>query len=318
MNAPKVSIVIPTFQRRAALERALCALDTQTAAPTEYEVIVVVDGSTDATREMLATLHLQYHLCVLLQPNRGRATACNSGIHSARGDVIILLDDDMQAEPQLVREHLAAHSEAANLGVMGAAPIEIRDDATPALHYVATKFNEHMSRLGTPGYEMKLRDIYTGNFSIRRDVLLQVGAFDSQFQIYGNEDLELAVRLMRAGIRLEFQPNARAWQHYDKDFAGLARDHISKGKTSVQLASKHPEIVDQLKIAHASDAPRWWRAVRFGLLASGRFFPGTPQVLVRLLQFAETRPRWQRSDVYARALDYFYWLGVAQAREARA
>src|SRR5512147_2694955 len=81
----QLSVVIPTYQRCATLERALRALAQQTLPVDAYEVIVSIDGSGDGTREMVAQLVTPYRLHALWQPNHGRATACNAGIAAARG-----------------------------------------------------------------------------------------------------------------------------------------------------------------------------------------------------------------------------------------
>lgn len=313
----KLTVVIPTYQRCASVERALCALDKQTLSPAEYEVIVVVDGSTDGTQETLASYQPRYPLYVVWQKNRGRAAACNTGIRMARGDVIVLLDDDMEAQPELLHEHLRAHKIALNLAVVGAAPIQVPMHPSPSQEYVAAKFSEHLARVSAPQYVLKLRDVYSGNFSIRRETLLGVGAFDEEFQIYGNEDLELAVRLRQAGVTLLYHPDAVAQQTYAKKFAGLARDHIAKGKTSVQLVKKHPETYAQLRLAQAGEATWLWRAARGTLLTISRVLPNTPEMVIRAIEFAEANAALPLALVYPRVLDYFYWFGVAQMGVAK-
>lgn len=310
----KVSVVIPTYQRCASVKRALRFLDRQTLSPTEYEVIVVVDGSTDGTAETLSAYQPRYPLHVVSQKNRGRAAACNAGIHLAHGEVIILLDDDMEADPELVEEHWNVHKIALNVAVIGAAPICLELGAPPTQRYVASKFNEHLSRLSAPGYVLRLRDVYSGNFSIRRETIIKVNGFDERFQIYGNEDLDLAVCLTQQDVMLVYHPGAIAQQRYTKDFAALARDHIAKGKTSVQLVNKHPGTLSQLKLAHPEEGSRLWRAVRKTLLEASRVLPGTPNVMIHLMRFAETSRVPQLDLFYPRVLDYFYWLGVAQMR----
>lgn len=315
MTPPIVSVVIPTYQRCASVRRALRALETQTLPAATYEVIVVVDGSTDGTAEMLEAERPQFILRAQHVPNRGRASACNTGIRMARAGIVILLDDDMEAEPQLLQAHLHAHQAASPLGVIGAAPIVMDAKVSPTQRYLATKFNEHLERLSSPGYELKLRDVYSGNFSIRRQVLLDIGGFDEQFRLYGNEDLELAVRLQEAAVRLVFQPDARARQYSVKDFRGVARDHIAKGKTSVQLAAKHPHARSELRLAQKAAGPRWWHVARASLLGASRVFPQAPELLIRTVQRAEAYAWLPLARVYPRALDYFYWLGVARALE---
>ena len=313
-----LSVIIPTYQRCASVERALKSLAQQTIPPHAYEVIVSIDGSQDGTREMVAEFPAPYELRGIWQPNRGRAAACNAGIRAARGEVIVLLDDDMEAAPAFLAAHLSAHSVGPRLGVMGAVPIHLDRSSPPVVAYVGAKFNEHLQKLAQPGYHFKLRDFYSGNFSIRRQVLLDVGLFDEAFKAYGNEDLELSLRLTRAGVELIYNHEALAHQYYSKDFAGLARDNIAKGRTAVLLASKHPEAFHDLKLGMYGQGSRKWRLLRAGLLSASQRWSGTTEWLIAFMGWIEQRRPARLPLYYALALDYCYWSGVGSAlRENR-
>src|SRR5580765_7673564 len=106
----RFSVVIPTYRRCAALRRCLLALARQTVPAWQYEVIVSIDGSQDGTREMVAQISVPYRLRAIYRyPNRGRAAACNAGIREATGEILVLLDDDMEPAPAFLAGHGAAH-----------------------------------------------------------------------------------------------------------------------------------------------------------------------------------------------------------------
>lgn len=108
--APQISVIIPTFNRAWALARAIDSVLAQTCAPKE--VIVVDDGSTDRTPELLAAYGDRIR--VLVQPNRGVSSARNLGIRHSRGEFIALLDSDDLWEPEKLACQAAfftAHSE---------------------------------------------------------------------------------------------------------------------------------------------------------------------------------------------------------------
>lgn len=309
----RVSVVIPTYQRCASVQRALRALAGQTLSPDAYEVIVSIDGSEDGTEEMVARFTAPYTLRAIWQPNGGRAAACNAGIAVAMGEIVVLLDDDMEPAPGFLAAHLQAHRSNAALGVMGAVPITFDRSSPPVVQYVGAKFNSHLRRLAQPGHQLKLRDFYSGNFSIRRHILIDVDAFDEAFKIYGNEDLELSLRLLNADVHLIYNREALAHQHYTKNFAALARDNIAKGRTAVLLAQKHPLTLRDLKLSTFRQGSGVWRFVRARLLELSRRWSRTPDRIVRLVTWLEQRQPTRVQFVYALALDYCYWLGATSA-----
>jgi GT2 family glycosyltransferase len=315
---PRLSVVIPTYQRRDSLLRTLASLGAQTLPAEAYEVIVVVDGSTDGTAEAVRRLTVPYSLRVLEGSNRGRAKACNLGIRAAAGELVVLLDDDMEACPNLLAGHARAHGGPGERAVVGAAPIVTSPDSPPLVRYKAKGFSLRLEQLAQPGYRLHFRDTYTGNFSTRRDVLLKVGGFDEAFEVYGHEDYELALRLQEAGVELAYSQEARAHQHYEKTFAALARDGMNRGRTAVLLAGKHPAVVASLKLSQYHRETPKWRMVRTLLLGLSRVTDSIPKRVIALIEALERREPARLDRYYTLGIDYFYWLGAfAALRELR-
>jgi len=316
--SPRVSVVVPTYQRRDAVRRLIDAMTRQTLSAEQFEVIVSIDGSDDGTREMVQSLRTSFRLAALWQPNRGRAAACNAGIRVAEGDLLILLDDDMEPAPQFLTAHLAAHAATERLGVVGAAPVSVQPSSPPIVDYIGWKFNQHLETLAQPGHQFGLRDFYSGNFSIDRRTLVEAGGLDESFTEYGNEDLELSHRLAKAGVRLVFSSEALARQHYTKDFPALARDNLAKGRTAVLLASKHAETLADLKLGRPDDLSPRWRLMRGLLLAATSVWRGTMDWAISFMRWLEHRRPARMRSYYYYALDYFYWVGARDAmRENR-
>jgi len=314
---PEVSVVIPTYRRRASVERALKGLCLQTFPSERFETVVSIDGSEDGTRESVAALRAPFSLRSLWQPNGGRAAACNAGIRAARGDLVILLDDDMEPAPHFVAGHVEAHfpdrAPAGLRGVIGAVPVVVTPDSSPVVRYIAEGFAKHLEKLAQPGREIGIRDFYSGNFSIAREALLRVGLFDESFREYGNEDGELAIRLRAAGVALTYSSEALAWQHYQKDFPGLARDKMASGRTSVVSALRHPESVPAMRIGTYRRGQPRWRLLRSLLISASRPLPFLPAWVLAWIRRGERRGSPRLKDFYFLALDYFYWLGVRSA-----
>lgn len=306
----KVSVIIPTYNRCKSVERILKALTSQSSSPQDYEVIVSIDGSEDGTKELVDTFKPEYNLRSIWSPKTGRAAACNRGIREAEGEVLILLDDDMEPSPEFVEAHYSAHQNSLKLGVIGAAPIKVNKSSSPVERYIGAKFNSHLKKISKPGYNFQIRDFYSGNFSIRTKLLLEIGAFNEAFKIYGNEDLELAWRMLRSGVKLMYSPKALATQHYDKDFAQLAKDTIAKGKTAVLLASQYPDAINHLKLSEYNN-PSWkWGSLRSVLVSASMIFPKTPELIILLTRLMEKLHPAHLQVYYFLSLDYFFWYGV--------
>src|SRR5439155_25515228 len=103
----RFSIIIPTHQRRDIVVANVSALERQDCR--DFEVVVVVDGSTDGTATALRSLSPTFPLTVVEQDNLGAAQARNVGAARAAGDILVFLDDDMEADASLLREHDRPH-----------------------------------------------------------------------------------------------------------------------------------------------------------------------------------------------------------------
>ena len=312
MSATSISVVVPTYRRRASVVRALTALAHQDIPAGEFEVIVSVDGSGDGTKQAIETFPAPYALRVVDGPHRGRAAACNAALALTAGEVVLILDDDMEPAPECLSRHRRHHAPGTALCVMGGVPVRVDRDTSPAARFMAWKFDTHLEKLAEPQHVFGLRDFYSGNTSIRRDVLLTVGPFDEAFTLYGNEDLELSLRLRAANVSLLYDPDALAFQHYEKNLVALARDTFEKGTTAVLLTRSHPSAFDELQLANYNANSLWWRALRAALLHATRAY-GTVGSAVLAVARALERTPIARPLFYILLLDYFYWLGVQSA-----
>ncbi|MGN6167548.1 MAG: glycosyltransferase [Solirubrobacteraceae bacterium] len=308
--SPSVSVVIPTRQRKEALRSALRSLAEQTVPADEYEVVVAVDGATDGTGEMLAAYSAPFELRVTTSAGRGRAAACNSALGLARGEILVILDDDMQVVPQFIERHRRHHPPGSRVCVLGSVPVMVDGSSPLPARYVQAKFDEHFARLADPDHSYVPRDFYTGNASIRSEVLHAVRGFDESFTGYGNEDVELWVRLNAAEVAFRFDEDACAHQHYDKDLAGLARDNVAKGRSAVTLARMHPEVFGALRLAEPCDNSRPWLSARAVLLAITRRYASISEPIFAAAALLERLGMWRQPLFYRAVLDYAFWAGV--------
>ena len=224
MSRPLMSMVVPTYNRRRILSRTLPSLLGQEGPGGEYEVIVVVDGSTDGTLSLLSGMGSESRLRVVAQSNRGLASARNRGAAEARGELLLFLDDDMIAAPDLVRVHMEEHGASRDrliLGQMGLASGVRRSFLKQGVEEWGRAFAE---RVSVPGYQFGFDDMHFGHASIARRLFHDAGGFDESFVAFGNEDYDLGWRLIHRGVEARFAPLAVALQIYDKSFPTWLRD----------------------------------------------------------------------------------------------
>jgi len=107
MAVPKLSIVIPTFNRASTLACTIERIESQTFSGEDYEVIVVDNASTDDTCMVLEAKSRKYgQFKSLFQPKPGAAATRNAGLRQATGDIVLFIDNDIAAEPDLIEKHL--------------------------------------------------------------------------------------------------------------------------------------------------------------------------------------------------------------------
>ncbi|HXU13236.1 MAG TPA: glycosyltransferase family 2 protein [Candidatus Binatia bacterium] len=318
MSLPLLSIVVPTYNRRHILSRTLPSLLGQNDPGADYEVIVVVDGSTDGTLEMLDRKDWGPRLRVVRQPNRGQARARNHGAEEARGEILLFLDDDMIAACDLLSVHREAHGTSRERVVLGQMGLAAGVRRSFLKQGVADWGREFAERVSAPGYAFRFDDWHSGHASIARSLFLGVGGFDEAFVAYGNEDYDLGMRLIQRGADMRFEPRAEAVQIYDKTFTAWLRDVRSVGRADVFLAGKHPAISPALRLSGQERHPLKRLARRSGT-SSFDWSAGAWTVLTWTLIVAERLSLRGALLGHAQSLmgERAYWRGVRDARRPR-
>ncbi len=238
-GAPAVSVVIATYNRPDGILGLLDDLEAQEGVPPGgLEVVVVDDGSREPVRARLEARPRPYPLRVVEQANAGQAVARHRGITLARGDVVVILDDDMRLPPDFLAAHLAAHAAGAELvqGAIVPPPGEL-----PLFErWHAVQLTRMAAAIAGGRLEYRGDHTATGNLSLRRDRYFGVGGFDTALQ--RSEDRDLGIRLERAGARLRFAHGAVSVHHSDHvSLARWMRRSYEYGIYDTRIAGKHAE-----------------------------------------------------------------------------
>ena len=226
------SIIVPTRNRADILEQSLPLMLAQDVGSQSYEIVVVSDGFEDPTAEVIGSLNSSMIKFAELDKPSGPAAARNRAISMADGRILVFLDDDSLIRSDFLGLHLAHHGdEIRNLIVTG--PII---DVNHVPDFNSTARAGWRDRHWNP--------FPTGNASVQKSLVEDVGGFDESFKKYGWEDPELYARLEKAGIAKKFDFGAPIY-HYKPHAetaslsARLKLEHM-RGENGAMFYEKHP------------------------------------------------------------------------------
>lgn len=298
------SIIVPTYNRKPILEKCLQALEQQTLSQ-RYEVVIVDDGSTDGTVEWLSQTPPQFpHARLLQQNHQGAAAARNLGVTQAQGQIIVFIDSDLVVTPTFLEAHWNEWQAAqqrlghdriftygrvintANFECPTAEPYKVTD-------YSAAYFA-------------------TGNVMIAKRWLEKAGLFDTDFSLYGWEDLELGVRLKALGLQLIRAADAVGY-HWHPAFTlsqlpALIDQEYQRGKMGALFYQKHPTWAVRMMIQMTSLHWILWGALSLG----GRLNEKSLTPLMHwLIQKGQTPLAYQVARIF---LNWYSLQGLQAAR----
>ncbi len=253
---PELSVVIPTYNRLEVLSEVLQALEFQHEPPS-FEVVVVDDGSSDGTGDWLRSRPFRMPLRTIVQENHGPAAARNTGVAAASGRWVAFLGDDTVPSPGWLAAHREAHrrrGDDPHQAVIGYTGWHRRMRLNPFLRYI----NEYGLQFGYALIQDKedvpFNFLYTSNLSLPRDLLL-AEPFDLRFPYAAWEDIELAYRLKRRGLRLAYEPAATVAHDHPTDLARFASRQEKAGYCAVVFYQLHPELGSFLGIGPDGPPP---------------------------------------------------------------
>lgn len=240
-NLPRASVVIPTYNRSATLERVLRGLSRQTVTPDTFEVIVVADGCTDGTGDLCRSLagELPFYLRLYEQSNAGPAAARDRAVREARASLIVFVDDDVVPDEHLIATHLAAHVADGDDVVVALGPLLPPRDKRLNVwgaweeRSLCAQYDAMEAGRWQPTY----RQFYTGNASLTRQLILDSGGFNACYR--RAEDVELGLRLAARGCRFVFLPKARGWHYVHRSFASWIHMPVAYGRACVAMGRAH-------------------------------------------------------------------------------
>ncbi len=230
---PPVSVVVCSYNGSRTIRETLTHL-ARLEYP-QFEVIIIDDGSKDATPEIAAEYaesHANFRL--IRQSNQGLSVARNRGITEATGQIVAYIDDDAYPDPHwlgfLVRSMLRHNF--VGCGGPNVGPV---DDGLIA----ACVSNSPGGPTHVLLSDTQAEHIPGCNMAFWRDKLLAVGGFDPQFRIAG-DDVDLCWRLQEAGGVIGFSPAAMVFHHRRNSVRAFWKQQLNYGRAEADLERKWP------------------------------------------------------------------------------
>lgn len=281
----RISVVLPVYNGRRYLREAVDSVLAQALAPSE--LVIVDDGSSDGSTELLAGTEAPFPIRILRQENAGQSAARNLGIRESSGDLIAFLDQDDRWYP----DHLAALSKALQRGPTIAWAYSDFDEIDGEGHLVTRGF---LREFGVRHPKRTLVSCISGDLMVlpsaslvRRAALQAIGGFDEQLS--GYEDDDLFVRVFRAG-----------WQHVFVDRPLLSfRVHDVSSSADRRFFASRRRYAEKLAAALPDDS----RMRRYYLRdqIAPRFFETCLDDYVR----ACSRREWSTAELALAGLNHF-------------
>jgi GT2 family glycosyltransferase len=262
---PQISCVICTYNRVGLLRRVLEAFLGQTLPRTEFEVILVDDGSSDDVGSLAAHYKTILPLRLIRQENLGLGAAKNTGVAAAKAPIVLFMDDDDTPAPSLLAEHLRAHAAypRENIAVLGRTNLHPEIANLPLMRFV-TDVGCYLFSYARIEDESVLD--YTwfwgGRSSCKRALLPGPRPFNPVFR-FGCEDIELGYRLSAVGLRVVYHRSAVTTMLRAFSLDEFCRRTEMQGRSNWLFSRLHPAPEIQVWTG-VEEAFRIWGTARPG------------------------------------------------------
>ena len=234
----RLSVIVPTHNRARSLKRLLQSLDAVECRDSlELEVLVINNGCTDGTAELLSgerSKPRKFSLQVLDEQKKGKASALNLGLASARGDILLTVDDDVVVHPQCLLKHLECYRATRFAAVQGRIFPGVDPQGRPADLSRLREYNIPFIDYGDEYRE--IRGLTGTNMSFKREVFEKVGFFDTRLGPGAagfSEDTEYSIRVRKAGFKIGYTPHAVVYHELNPIRYGRSYNRIVEYRKGV-------------------------------------------------------------------------------------
>jgi glucosyl-dolichyl phosphate glucuronosyltransferase len=237
-SLPHISVIVPTYNRGASLQRLLVSLGSvELSDSIQAEVIIVDNGSMDNTGEILFQekgKQNRFDFRVSKEETKGKSSALNQGIGLARGEILIVVDDDVVVHRRWMTEHWECHQVNEFGAVQGRVLPGVDPQGRPADPIRLREYNIPIVDYG--GGIRPIRGFTGTNVSFKRDIVKQVGLFNPRLgpgALGFSEDTEYSIRMRRAGFNVGYNPAAIVYHELNPERYGRAYNRRAEYRKGV-------------------------------------------------------------------------------------
>jgi glycosyltransferase involved in cell wall biosynthesis len=238
-----LSVIICTYNRAGYLKLVLDSLTRQTVSKNDYEIVIIDDGSSDNTREVVELFKPLLPISYFYQKNSGLAAAKNHGIFASRGEIVLFLDDDDIAMPTLLEEHIKTHRKYSeqHMAVLHYTTWAQDLVVTPVMHFIMDIgcFLFSYPRI-KHGDILDYTYFWGGRSSCKRSFLIEHSVFNPVFR-FGCEDIELGYRLSKHGLKVIYNNKAVSKMVREITFEDFCRRLIRQGRSQYVFSTLHDD-----------------------------------------------------------------------------
>jgi poly-beta-1,6-N-acetyl-D-glucosamine synthase len=238
--SPFVSVLVPAYNEGAVIQGSIRSL--MTLDYPAYEVIVIDDGSSDDTYRKALAFEGEHGPCevrVIHQLNAGKAEALNTGIHAARGPLVLCMDGDSALEPCTLRKAVRHFSDPNVGAVAGSVKVVNRSNTLTALQ--ALEYIEGLNMVRQAQAFFRVVNIIPGPIGVfRRDALLAIGGYESDTFA---EDCDTTLRLLIEGWQIKYEPKSIAYTEAPEKLLDLLKQRYRWTRGILQALRKHRRIL---------------------------------------------------------------------------
>jgi glycosyltransferase involved in cell wall biosynthesis len=238
INKPKYSIIIPTYNTDVVLIQCLEALCNQSVEKNSFEVIVVNDGGKTEIYEKVKSFKKHFDMRYFYQKNKGPAAARNLGIKNAKGNIILLLDDDSLPTKNWFKSVTKAWEKFPDFdGIGGYTISKVTDSIYCRVN--SDFFNWYLAQYSDDQLHTFL---VTCNAGYRKSVINSIGNFDESFKKASGEDRDLNIKISKIGGKLRLDENILVYHDRDLTLRSYIKKHFNNGKAAHNIYVRYPEL----------------------------------------------------------------------------